>query len=119
MSDLSPAENTVERAHWTRLLEMYVPVRSGRRPHHRRRGVLPAARRDRRRSATPAPRRGLVAGAGHRPGRLLYGIVKQGSDTIARQEAALTHQVGELSALLGQNAALSEQVRAAADEPRP
>ena len=47
---------------------------------------------------------------------LLYGIVKQGSDTIGRQESALERQVGELSALLAENSALSDRVRAAADE---
>ena len=46
---------------------------------------------------------------------LLFGIVKQGSDTIARQESALKRQVGELSGLLAENAALNDTVRAAAE----
>ena len=46
---------------------------------------------------------------------LLYGIVKQGSDTIGRQESALEQQVGELSELLAENSALSDKVRDAAD----
>ena len=46
---------------------------------------------------------------------LLYGIVKQGSDTIVRQEAALTRQVGELTSLVDHNAALSERVLSAAE----
>jgi signal transduction histidine kinase len=41
--------------------------------------------------------------------------VKQGSDTIGRQESALTRQVGELSTLLAQNSALNDRVRAAAE----
>ena len=46
---------------------------------------------------------------------LLYGIVKQGSDTIVRQEAALTRQVGAILACFDHNAALSERVRTAAE----
>ncbi len=46
---------------------------------------------------------------------LLYGMVKQGSDTITRQRQALEHQVQDLSGLLRQNAALHERVRIAAE----
>jgi signal transduction histidine kinase len=46
---------------------------------------------------------------------LLFGIVKQGSDTIKRQEVALTRQVGELTLLVDHNAALGERVRTAAE----
>jgi signal transduction histidine kinase len=46
---------------------------------------------------------------------LLYGIVKQGSDKIGRQEVALEGQVAVLSGLLAENSALSEKVGAAAD----
>jgi signal transduction histidine kinase len=45
---------------------------------------------------------------------LLYGIVKRGSDTIVRQEGALTRQVEELTGLLDENAVLSERVNSAA-----
>ena len=45
---------------------------------------------------------------------LLFGIVKQGSDTIGRQESALERQVGELSELLAENSALSD-----GSAPRP
>ncbi len=46
---------------------------------------------------------------------LLYGVVKRGSDTIRRQEVALSSQVDELTALLSQNAELSERVHSAAE----
>ena len=46
---------------------------------------------------------------------LLFGIVKRGSDTINRQEPALTRQVAELTPLLDQNAALSDRVLSAAE----
>jgi signal transduction histidine kinase len=45
---------------------------------------------------------------------LLYGLVKRGSDTIQRQEVALTRQVDELTGLLEENALLSERVTSAA-----
>jgi signal transduction histidine kinase len=48
-------------------------------------------------------------------GVLLYGLVKRGSDTIARQEVTLTQQVSELTELLGENAELSERVHSAAE----
>jgi signal transduction histidine kinase len=47
-------------------------------------------------------------------GALLYGLVKRGSDTIQRQEIALTRQVDELTGLLEENAILSERVTSAA-----
>ena len=46
---------------------------------------------------------------------LLFGIVKRGSDTIKRQELALTRQVAELTVLLDQNAELSDRVLSAAE----
>jgi hypothetical protein len=45
---------------------------------------------------------------------VLAGIVKRGSDTINRQQAALARHVGELERLLEQNARLHERVRQAA-----
>src|SRR5688572_13335371 len=46
---------------------------------------------------------------------LLYGIVRQGSDTIQSQQVALQSQVTELSRLLEQNEQLRERVRTAAE----
>ena len=117
LSDLSPTENTVERRYWSRLLEMYVPVRMS--------GSdaitavvefyqLPDAI-DREVGNARLLSWGLVAAVIGVSFLLLYGIVKQGSDTIGRQEAALEGQVAELSALLAENSALSDKVRAAAD----
>ena len=45
---------------------------------------------------------------------VLHGIVRQASVTIDRQQTALRQQVGELSSLLAQNAALHQRVSAAA-----
>lgn len=117
MSPLSAAENATERAQWDRLLEMYLPVRESgtdriiavaefyQLPNDIDREVADA------RTSTWL----VIAVAILLTAALLFGIVKQGSDTIASQEAALTRQVGELSELLRQNEALSERVRIAAD----
>jgi signal transduction histidine kinase len=117
LSDLTASENTVERRFWSRLLEMYIPVRrSGsdqiiavvefyQLPDAIDREVMQA------RLVSWA----LVGAAIGASFLLLFGIVKQGSDTIGRQESALTRQVGELSTLLAQNSALNDRVRAAAE----
>ncbi len=117
LSNLSATENAVERRQWSRLLEMYVPVR--RNGSDQITAVvefyqLPDAI-DREVAQARLISWLLVASAIGVSLLLLFGIVKQGSDTIGRQEAALTRQVSELSALLDQNAALSDKVRAAAE----
>jgi signal transduction histidine kinase len=48
-------------------------------------------------------------------GLLLWRVVKRGSDTIQRQEVALSRQVDELTDLLEENAELSERVHSAAE----
>ncbi|MFN8624020.1 MAG: sensor histidine kinase [Chloroflexota bacterium] len=117
MSSLSAAENAPERAQWDRLLEMYLPVRE--RGADRIIAVaefyqlptdIDTEVGEARRSTWL-----VIAIAIALTAALLFGIVKQGSDTIASQEAALTRQVGELSELLRQNEALGERVRVAAD----
>lgn len=117
MSDLSGVENAAERADHERLLEMYLPVRE---PGTER--IIAVAEfyqlpadidrqvADARFSSWLVLALAIAATAA-----LLFGIVKQGSDTIVTQEAALTRQVGELSELLRQNEALAERVRVAAD----
>jgi signal transduction histidine kinase len=117
MDDLSGEENTWERARWSRLLELYVPVRQ--RGSDR---IIAVAEfylspretigqvGDARRTTWLVVTLAIVASAA-----LLYGIVKRGSDTIQRQEQALTHQVDELSGLLEQNAELNERVLSAAE----
>jgi signal transduction histidine kinase len=116
LSNLASAENAVERRQWSRLLEMYLPVRQS--------GSdqiiavvefyqLPDAIDSEVGQARLASW-ALVAAAIGVSYLLLFGIVKQGSDTITRQASALQRQVGELSSLLAQNSALSDKVRAAA-----
>ncbi len=116
LSNLTATENAVERRYWSRLLELYLPVR--------RSGSdeiiavvefyqLPDAI-EREVGQAQLVSWALVAGAIGLSFLLLFGIVKQGSDTIGRQESALKRQVGELSGLLVENSALNERVRAAA-----
>lgn len=117
MDDLSGEENAWERERWDRLLEMYVPVRE--------RGTeniiavaefyLPPREIDEQVGSARVTTWLLVTLAILLAGMLLWGVVKRGSDTIARQEVALAHQVDELTLLLAQNAELSEKVHSAAE----
>jgi signal transduction histidine kinase len=117
MDDLSGEENTWERARWSRLLELYVPVRE--RGSERIIGVAEfyLSPRETDRQVDEARRTTwlLVTLAIVVSALVLYGVVKRGSDTIERQEVALTNQVTELTRLLGQNAELSERVLSAAE----
>jgi signal transduction histidine kinase len=116
MDDLSGEENEWERARWTRLLEIYIPVRE--------RGTdniiavaefyLPPREIDQQVAEARWTTWALVTLAIVIAGLLLYGLVKRGSDTIQQQEAALSRQVDELTGLLEQNAQLSDRVNSAA-----
>ncbi|HEX7471485.1 MAG TPA: sensor histidine kinase [Candidatus Limnocylindrales bacterium] len=117
LSNLTASENTVEQRFWSRLLEMYLPVRES--GSNKIIAVvefyqLPDAI-DREVGQARLLSWGLVAAAIGASFLILFGIVKQGSDTIGRQESALKRQVGELSELLAQNSALNDRVRAAAE----
>ena len=116
ISDLSDPENIYEHERWNRLIEIYLPVRA--------RGssdIIAVAElyqlpdeldgevnRDRLLAW------GLVAGATVLFYLALARIVRQGSETIVRQDAELREQVRELSTLLDQNARLHDRVRQAA-----
>ncbi len=116
LSDLSASENEAERARWSRLLEVYVPVRergTGRVIAVTEFYQLP----DELEAAVAASRLrswALVAGTMLVAYLALAGIVKRGSDTIGRQQAALKEQVVELSRLLEQNGRLHRRIRQAA-----
>jgi signal transduction histidine kinase len=117
MDDLSDAENAWERERWDRLLEMYIPVRE--RGSDRIIAVaefyLPPRELDEQVDAARRTSWALVSLAIVLAGVLLYGVVKRGSDTIARQEVALSQQVQELTDLLAQNSELNERVHTAAE----
>lgn len=117
MDDLSGEENAWERARWDRLLEMYIPVRE--RGSDRIIAVaefyLPPKEIDEQVNEARLTTWLLVTLAIVGSAVLLYGLVKRGSDTIQRQEVALTRQVDELTDLLERNAVLSERVHSAAE----
>jgi signal transduction histidine kinase len=118
MSNLEADENVGEQARgFNRLLEMYVPVRE-------RGGDRIIAVAEFYQLPTDIEQQVLsaqiqswlvVAGAVALAFLLLFGIVRGGSNTIARQQVALRQQVNELSALLAQNEQLRTRVRVAAE----
>lgn len=117
ISDLSVPENTYERERWSRLVETYVPVRERGGP--RVIGVtefyqLP----DEIDAEVSSARLGswtILALAAVVSYLLLAGIVKQGSDTIDRQQRSLRDRVAELSRLLDQNASLHGRLQRSAE----
>ena len=115
-SDLQSPENVLERGRFDHLLEMYVPVRQ--RGSDRIIAVaefyqLPEEL-DREVGNARLETWILVGIAVLVSYLVLHGVVRQASETIDRQQAALRQQVGELSSLLAQNAALHQRVSAAA-----
>jgi signal transduction histidine kinase len=117
MSPLDEAENVLERQQFDHLLEMYVPVRE--RGADR---IIAVAEFYQspveidREVADARLRAWAIVGLGVLVSYLLlYGIVRQGSDTISRQRAALESQVRDLTWLVDQNEALNERVRQAAE----
>jgi len=116
MSDLSDPENVYERQQWSRLIEIYLPVRatgSSRIIAVAEFYQLPDdvdAEVNRDRLIAWA----LVGGATILAYLALVRVVRQGSSTIQRQQAELRGRVRELSDLLAQNAKLSERIRHAA-----
>jgi signal transduction histidine kinase len=116
ISDLAGPENVYERERWSRLLETYVPVRErgagriiGATEFYQLTDELDAE------VATARTRSWVVVGgAALLSYVLLAGIVKQGSDTIDRQQGFLRERVSELSRLLEQNAGLHTRLRRAA-----
>jgi signal transduction histidine kinase len=117
MDDLSGEENAWERARWSRLLELYVPVRERGTERIIAVAEFYLSPRETNQQVDEARRTtwlvvtlAIVVSAA-----LLFGIVKRGSDTIKRQERALTDQVSELTLLLEENAELSDRVLSAAE----
>jgi len=102
---------------FSRLLEMYLPVRErggGRIIAVAEFYVLPTEI-DQEVAGAQLRSWLAVGGAVTLVYLLLFGIVRQGSQTIDRQRLALENQVNELSALLHQNEVLRDRVRVAAE----
>jgi signal transduction histidine kinase len=117
ISDLSGDENVWERQHWDRLVEIYVPVRergSGRiiasAEFYELPGELEA-------EISSARFRSwlIVAAVAVASYLVLAGLVKRGSDTIARQDRQLRDQVSQLLVASDQNRLLHDRVSRAAE----
>ena len=116
ISDLSDPENVYERQRWSHLIEIYLPVRAVSSSRiiavaefYQLPDELEAEVNQDRLIAW-----GLVAGATILAYLALVRVVRQGSETIVRQQGELRQQVGELSSLLDRNARLSDRIRHAA-----
>jgi signal transduction histidine kinase len=125
LSDLEEPENAYERERWSRLLEVYAPIRADD-PSGRIVGAVEFYQAPDELDGEVATARvgswAIVGAVTLVVYLLLAGIVKRGSDTILRQqraltqhEAALRERVVELSDLLDQNAHLHDRVRRAAE----
>ena len=116
ISDLSDSENVYERQHWSHLIEIYLPVRASGSARiiavaefYQLPDELEAEVNNDRLIAW-----GLVAAATVLAYLALVRVVRQGSETIVRQEGELRQRVRELSTLLDQNARLHDRIRQAA-----
>lgn len=116
ISDLTDAENIYERQHWSHLIEIYLPVRATGTSK-----IIAVAELyqlpDELEAEVNRDRLiawGLVAGATILAYLALARVVRQGSETILRQEGELRERVSELSTLLEQNARLHDRVSQAA-----
>jgi len=118
MSALEADENVSEQARgFSRLLEMYLPVRErggGRIIAVAEFYVLPTEI-DQEVAGAQLRSWLAVGGVVTLVYVLLFGIVRQGSQTIDRQRLTLENQVAELSTLLEQNEVLRDRVRVAAE----
>jgi signal transduction histidine kinase len=116
ISDLQKAENLLERVKESRLLETYSPVRLGGTNqviavaefYQKVDGLHQEISAAQQRSWLVVGLAMLVMYA------LLAGFVRRASETIERQQLALSRQVDQLTELLGQNEVLRERIRKAA-----
>jgi signal transduction histidine kinase len=116
-TNLQGLENSYERERWSRLVETYVPVRE------RGGGRIIAVTEfyqlpdeiDAQVGSARIASWAVVAIAAILSYLALAGLVKQGSDTIDRQQSALRERVAQLTALLNQNERLRVRLQGAAD----
>lgn len=118
ISNLDEPENEYESGRWSRLIEVYEPVRDTVTGSGRVIGVtefyqLPDAL-DSEIGAAQLRSWIVVSVSGLLTYLLMAGIVKRGSDTIRHQQERLQQQVRELQRVFEQNARLHERVRQAA-----
>ena len=114
-SELEDEEDSLERVHGARLLEIYSPVRAKGSDRIIAVAEFYEAADDLEQQLLAARVSSwmVVAVVTLAMFALLFGIVRGGSQTIARQQQELKTRVRELSALLKQNEELHERVRRA------
>ncbi len=116
ISDLTDAENLNLKAQHGRLLEIYAPMRLEESDRviavaEFYQSVVPLEREIRQAQVQSWAVVGVVLLLAY---LLLAGLVRRGSDTIARQQAALGAQLAEQRTLTAQNAELHDRVQRAA-----
>lgn len=115
MSDLEQPDNAMERARWSRLLEVYVPLRSGEAGgvdrvvefYHDARNLTAEIRAAQLRGWTML---GLAAGAMY---LALFGLMRRIDRRIDAQQRELQGRVSELRAALEDNEAVRRRLREA------
>jgi len=115
VSDLDEADNLPERAHWHRLLEVYVPARVGN--HGKIISVaefyLSMENLDQDIRNAQLSSWAVVAGVTVVIYLLLFGMVRHASNTINDQQRDLRHQLQQLRTALDENDLMREQLREA------
>jgi signal transduction histidine kinase len=115
ISDLENEENTLERAQQSQLLEIYSPVRLGGTGQIIAVAEFYQTVDDLKQEIGAARQRSwLIVGMAMLVMYvLLGGFMRGASDTIERQQAALSRQVDQLTDLLAQNQSLHDRIRRA------
>ncbi|MFQ5803835.1 MAG: sensor histidine kinase [Candidatus Methylomirabilales bacterium] len=116
ISELHDEEHAPERERWAQLLETYTPVRlkGGNRIIAVAEFYQTVDNLEKEVLAAQMSSWLVVGAATVAMFLLLAGIVRRGSDTIARQQRELSDRVTQLTGLLAQNEELHERVRRAA-----
>ncbi len=115
ISTLNDADNWPEHARWPRLLEVYVPIRSGAHSEVIAVAEVYYAMDTLEREIHAAQQRSwaLVTFATLAIYLLLYGLVRRASETIHSQQRDMSHQLQQLRTVLEENDHMRERLREA------
>jgi len=112
ISNLEEADNRPEKERWSRLLEIYVPVRAGSQGNITSVAEFYLTVENLERDIRQAQQRSwlLVAVAALAIYLLLFGLVRRASQTIHDQQRDLRHQLQQLRAALEENEHMHKQL---------
>lgn len=115
ISDLGDLDNASERAHWSELLEVYVPLRTGANGRVGTVAEFYHSTENLGRDIRAAKRRSwvLVAIATAAMYLLLLGMVRRANNTILDQQRDLNRQLQQLRTTIGENERMRGQLREA------